>query len=213
LSFALWEWRIPARVQLLTVLGLHAQPSSDLGVGEQAFCAESVGVAGQVVAAACVQHDAGGKRLALAGAVTGVVKRLGGLGVGVGVEEPVEGGEGVGVGLAALPSFRRDRDNVAGGLSAVEADVQVDAVGLVQGDVVDQKADHAFAVPADRRHRPVAEAGAVEEHLEAWVGNERGRGDDVIAGAPDHGNTGQHRIGRTDAGEQAARAGWGIRWR
>ena len=97
--------------------GVHAQPSSDLGVGEQAFGAESVGVAGQVVAAACVEHDAGGKRLALAGAVTGVVKRLGGLGVGVGVEEPVEGGEGVGVGLAELPGFRRDRDNVAGGLS------------------------------------------------------------------------------------------------
>ena len=32
------------------------------------------------------------------------------------------------------------------GLSAAEADVQVDAVGLVQGDVVDQQADHAFAV-------------------------------------------------------------------
>ena len=55
--------------------GVHAQPSSDLGVGEQAFGAESVGVAGQVVAAACVEHDAGGKRLALAGAVTGGVER------------------------------------------------------------------------------------------------------------------------------------------
>jgi hypothetical protein len=32
------------------------------------------------------------------------------------------------------------------GLSAAEADVQVDAIGLVQGDVVDEQADHAFAV-------------------------------------------------------------------
>ena len=32
-------------------------------------------------------------------------------------------------------------------LSAAEPDVQVDAVGLVQGDVVDEEADHAFAFP------------------------------------------------------------------
>ena len=37
-------------------------------------------------------------------------------------------------------------DDEAVGLSAAEADVQVDAVGLVQGDVVDEQADHAFAV-------------------------------------------------------------------
>ena len=40
----------------------------------------------------------------------------------------------------------RDRDDEALGLSAAEADVQVDAIGLVQGNVVDEEADHAFAV-------------------------------------------------------------------
>jgi hypothetical protein len=36
---------------------VHAQYGSDLGVGEQAFGAESLGVAGQVVAAARFEHD------------------------------------------------------------------------------------------------------------------------------------------------------------
>ena len=62
-------------------------------------------MAGQVVLAAACYDDAGGERLALAGAVTGGVERVGGLGVGVGVEEPVERGEGVGVGLADLPGL------------------------------------------------------------------------------------------------------------
>ncbi len=67
----------------------------------------------------------------------------------MGVEEPVEGGEGVGVGLADLPGLRQDRDGETGGLSAAEPDVQVDTVGLVQGDVVDE-ADGACAVPLRR---------------------------------------------------------------
>ena len=58
--------------------------------------------------------------------------RCGSAGV-LGVEEPVEGGEGVGVGLADLPGLRQDRDGETGGLSAAEPDVQVDTVGLVQG--------------------------------------------------------------------------------
>ena len=45
-----------------------------------------------------------------------------------------------------MPGCGWDRDDEAVGLPAAEADVQVDAVGLVQGDVVDQEADHAFAV-------------------------------------------------------------------
>ena len=99
-----------------------------------------------MVLAADVHDDAGGERLVLAGAVTGDVERFGGLGVGVGVEEPMELGDGVGAGLAGLPGCGRDRDGEAVGLAAAEADVQVDAIGLVQGDVVDKQADHAFAV-------------------------------------------------------------------
>src|SRR6202011_2944305 len=99
-----------------------------------------------MVLAADVHDDAGGERFVLAGAVTGEVERVGGLGVGVGVQEPIELGDGVGAGLAGLPGCGWDRDDEAVGLSAAEADVDVDAVGLVQGDVVDQYAGHAFAV-------------------------------------------------------------------
>ena len=55
------------------------------------------------------------------------------------VKEPMELGDGVGAGLAGLPGCGWDRDDEAVGLSAAEADVQVDAIGLVQGDVVDQQ--------------------------------------------------------------------------
>ena len=75
------------------------------------------------------------------------VERFGGLGVGVGVEEPVERCDGVGAGLAGLPGCGRYRDGEAAGLSAAQAHVQVDAIGLVQGDVVDEQTDHAFTVP------------------------------------------------------------------
>src|SRR5882757_1486060 len=95
-----------------------------------------------MVLAANVHDDACGERFVLAGAVTGGVECVGGLGVSVGVEEPME----LGAGLAGLPGCGWDRDDEAVCLSAAEADVQVDAIGLVQGDVVDQQADHAFAV-------------------------------------------------------------------
>jgi len=80
-------------------------------------------VAGQPVASSQVQHDRGCEGLPGAGAFPGGVERFGGLGVGVVVEEPIEQGEGVGVGLAGLPSGGRDGDGQAGGLSASEADV------------------------------------------------------------------------------------------
>ena len=78
-------------------------------------------MAGQSVAVSQVQHDGGGEGLAGSGAVTGRVEDLGGLGVGVVVEEPVEFGERVSVGLAGLPSGERDWDGQAGGVSAFEA--------------------------------------------------------------------------------------------
>ena len=51
--------------------------------------AEPVGVAGQMVLAADVNDDACGERFVLAGAVSVGVERVGGRGVGVGVQEPV----------------------------------------------------------------------------------------------------------------------------
>ena len=82
----------------------------------------------------------------LAGAVAGGVEGVGGLGVGVIVEEPVEQGEYIGVGLAGGPGGGRDGDGQAGGLPAAEADVEVDLVGLGQGDVVDEQPGHALAL-------------------------------------------------------------------
>ena len=119
----------PPRFQGKPSTLVHAEAGGELGFGEQALGAEPRGVAGQLVAAARFEHDTGGERLALAGVVTDGVERLGGLGVGVGVEEPVECGQGVGVGLAHLPGLGRDGDDEAGGLPTAQAHVQVDAVG------------------------------------------------------------------------------------
>ena len=74
-----------------------------------------------------------------------MVECVGGFAVGVVVEELVEEGEGVGVGLVGFPCFGWYGDGEAGGLSAAEADVEVDLVGFGEGDVVDEEPDHAFA--------------------------------------------------------------------
>jgi len=89
---------------------VHAEARGGLGHGEQAAGAQPVGVAGQVVALAQVEHDPAGEGLAFAGAVPGGVERGGGLAVGVVVEQPVEQGEGLRLGLAELPGGRRDGD-------------------------------------------------------------------------------------------------------
>jgi hypothetical protein len=85
---------------------------------------------------------------------------------------------------------------VGAGVSLQRSAANEEAAGVITAGLV-----------ADCRHRPVAEAGAVEEDLEAGVGNEGGRGNDVIAGAPGHGGTGQHWIGGADAGAQAGAGG------
>ena len=78
----------------------------------------------------------------------GVVEGLGGLGVGVVVEETVEEGESFGVGSAGFPGGGGCGGGEAGGLSSAEADVAVDlVVGLGEGDVVDEQADYAFTFP------------------------------------------------------------------
>src|SRR6266568_9521073 len=125
---------------------VHAEARGGLGHGEQAAGAQPVGVAGQVVALAQVEHDPAGEGFAFAGAVPGGVERGGGLGGGVVIQEPVEQGEGLRFGLAELPGGRRDGDVEAGDLAAAESDVQVDAVGLGHGDVVDEQPGHALAL-------------------------------------------------------------------
>jgi len=101
----------------------------------------------QPVLAPHVDHDGLGERVSFAGAVAGLVELVRGLPVGVVVEKPVEQSDGVGVGLAGLPCGGRDRHGQAGCGAAAEADVQVDLVGLGQGDVLDHQPGHAFAFP------------------------------------------------------------------
>ena len=108
-------------------------------------------MAGELVGAAEVDDDRAGERLGHAGAPAGGVELGGGLGVGVIVKELVEQLEGVGVGLAGLPGVERDRDGEAGCLPAAEADVEVDLVGLVDGDVLDQQSSDPFPFPGGRR--------------------------------------------------------------
>ena len=79
--------------------------------------------------------------------MTGGVEPVGGFGVGVLVEQPVEHGEGVGVRLPGLPGVGRGRDGQGVGLSAAEADVGVDVVGLGERDVVDEQPDDPFTFP------------------------------------------------------------------
>ena len=95
--------------------------------------------------AAEVEHDPAGERFSFAGAVAGGVEGFGRAGVGVLVEQSVQRGEGVGVGLADLSAGGRDIDGEAGGLPAAEANVDVDLVGLVERDVFDQQAGDPFA--------------------------------------------------------------------
>jgi hypothetical protein len=140
LSLALWEVSSPARCQALIVLGAHGEPLGGLVDCEQTAGSESIGVAGEIVGAAQVDHDVCGEVLVHAGAPAGRVELLGGFGVGVIVEELVEHPERVGVGLSCLPGVERDRDREAGRLATAEADVEVDLIGLVDRDVRDEQA-------------------------------------------------------------------------
>jgi hypothetical protein len=93
-----------------------------------------------LVAAADVEHDPVAEGLVHAGAVAGLVEGVGGFGVGVVVEEPVEEGERFGMGLSCLPTGGRDGNREGGGLAAAEADVKADLVGFGDRDVLDEEA-------------------------------------------------------------------------
>ena len=94
-----------------------------------------------------MEHYLAGEQLSHARAVAGLVEQFGGLGIGVVVEELVQKCESLRVGLAGLPSRRRDRDREARRLPAAETYVKVDLVGLVDRDVFDGEAGHTFAFP------------------------------------------------------------------
>ena len=75
-----------------------------------------------------------------------VVQRFGGLSVGVGVEQPVERSKRLGLRLAHLIGRQGDGHDQADGLPASEPDVQVDLVGLEDGDVLEEKTGDALAL-------------------------------------------------------------------
>ena len=131
LSLAFWGGEQSGAVPGFDRAGVHAESLGGLVDREQAAGLESVGVAGEMVGAAQVDHDRSGERLVHAGAPASGVELLGGFGVGVIVEQAVEQLEGVGVGLPCLPGVERDRDREAGRLAAAEADLEVDLVALV----------------------------------------------------------------------------------
>jgi len=126
--------------------GMHAEPRGVLADREQAARAEALEMAREAVCAAQPEHDPVGERLAVAGAVPGLGELGGCLGVGVLIEEAVEKRERVGVCRSQVPRARRDRHCEAGGLAAAEADVQVDLVGLVERDILDQQPRDPFAL-------------------------------------------------------------------
>ena len=135
---------------------VHSELLGDLVDGEQAAGAQPGGVAGEAVVAAVVSDCSGGEVLAGAGAVAVLIESGGDFGVGVIVEEAVERLDRLRAGLALLPGGERDRDRQAGALSAVEADVQLDVLRAVEGDVGDQETGDAFAFTVGGR-------GIVEE--------------------------------------------------
>ena len=95
---------------------------------------------------------------------TELVEELGGLAVGVIVEQSVDLCERVGGGLAGLPGVQGLGDGQDGGLAAAEPDVQMDLVGFGERDVFDQQPRDPFALPCWRR-RVVPEPGEVGGEL------------------------------------------------
>jgi hypothetical protein len=91
-----------------------------------------------------VDDDATAEGLVHAGAPPSLVEALGGPGVGVIVEQPVNLGESVGRCLAGLLGVQRLRDRQGRGLAAAEASVELDLVGLGERDVLDQRAHDPF---------------------------------------------------------------------
>jgi len=78
------------------------------------------------------------------------VECFGGLGVGVRFEKVIQSGEGVGVGLAGLPTSERDGNQKARGHPTTEADVELNLLRLDDGDVLDEQPGDPLALPDGR---------------------------------------------------------------
>src|SRR5207344_1276393 len=129
----------PGVVPGLDGSGGDAELAGELGQGEHAGVAESLLAAAQVVVVADVADDERVEGAAFAAGQAAVVEDAGDLGVGVVVEELVDGGDGGGGGLAELGGGWRDGQGEGAGLAGGQADVRGDgAGGAGDGDVGEQ---------------------------------------------------------------------------
>ena len=127
--------------------------------------AESLLAAAQAVVVADVADDERVERAAFAAGQAAGVEDAGDLGVGVVIEELVDGGDCLGGGFAHLGCGRRDRHGQGVVLSAGQADVRGDGVpGPGDGDVGEQQPGDALAL-AGRGGGVVPDRGQVGDQL------------------------------------------------
>ena len=107
----------PGVVPDLDGFGGHAEAAGHLGQGEHAGVAEPLFAAAQPVLVADVADDEPVEGAAFAAGQAAVVEDAGDLGVGVVVEELVDGGDGLGGGFAELGGGGRDRHGEGAGLA------------------------------------------------------------------------------------------------
>ena len=126
--------------------GGHPQAAGHLGQGEHAGVTEPLLAAAQPVFVADVADDEAVERAAFAAGQAAVVEDAGDLGVGVVIEELIDGGDDGGGGLAELRGVRRDGQGEGGVLACGQADVRGDGVaGPGDGDVGEQQPGDALA--------------------------------------------------------------------
>ena len=66
---------------------------------------------------------------------------------GVLIEEAVDLGDQLRIGLGQLPGLERNGEDQGPGGATLEADVDVDLLPLEQGHVLEKEADHALSLP------------------------------------------------------------------
>jgi hypothetical protein len=128
-------------------LGRHAEAVGHLGQGEHVGVAESLLTAAEPVVVADVADDEPVEGAPFAAGQATVVEDGGDLGMGVAVEELVDGGDGFGGGLAELGGCGRDGQGEGAGLAGGEPDVRGDGgAGAGDGDVSEQQPGDALAL-------------------------------------------------------------------
>jgi hypothetical protein len=138
----------PGVVPDLDGFGGHSQAAGHLGQGEHAGVTESLLAAAQPVFVADVADDEAVERAAFAAGQAAVVEDAGDLGVGVVIEELIDGGDDGGGGLAELRGVRRGGQGEGVVLAGGQADVRGDGVaGPGDGDVGEQQPGEPPALP------------------------------------------------------------------